>query len=48
MTSTGAVGPALNITRLVNHTVTTTFYLVAQASGAANVNSTYIQATRIG
>ena len=47
-TSSGSVGPALNITRFVNPNVTITIYLVAQASSAANVSSTYIQATRVG
>jgi len=40
--------PVLNVTRLSNISTTTTFYLVAQASGTASVSSTIIQATRVG
>jgi hypothetical protein len=40
--------PVINVTRIATISVTTTFYLVAQASQAANVTSTYIQVMRVG
>jgi len=41
-------GPAITVTRFAVPVVTTTFYLVAQASATANLTNTYIQAMRVG